>query len=101
MKSKTYPVEILQEIASISNSLSSLFKSSKTNLRAIAKFSGLSVNSVKSVLAGETANIGSYALVAKALGTTLTKVIANTYNTSTDTTVSTPQADVEVSHLLL
>lgn len=51
------------------------FNASKSNLRTVSKFSGLSVNSVKSVLTGKTANIASYSLIAKALGTNLIDIV--------------------------
>jgi len=76
-QNKIYPNEILTEIQGIAGEMNSLFKTQKNNLRTIAKFAGISVNSVKSVLAGETANIASYSLVAKALGTSLTNVVYN------------------------
>lgn len=75
MTKKTYPIDITNEILVISAELSRLFKSNKGNLRNIAKFSGMSVNSVKAVLAGKTANIASYSLIAKALGSNLIYVI--------------------------
>lgn len=77
MTQKTYPAEITTEITQIANELSKIFNNTKGNLRTISKFSSMSVNSVKSVLAGKTANIASYCLIAKALGTTLTDIIYN------------------------
>lgn len=76
MKQKIYPTEITDEILSIGQAMKSIFDSQKSNLRTIAKFSDMSVNSVKAVLTGKTANIASYGLVAKALGTTLVDVVA-------------------------
>lgn len=75
MTTKNYPAEITNEVSAIAARLSAEFKTSGGNLRTVAKFSGLSVNSVKAVLAGKTANIASYSLIAKALGTTLVDVI--------------------------
>lgn len=75
MTQKNYPQDITNEINLISVELTKIFTKNKSNLRTVAKFSGMSVNSVKSVLAGKTANIGSYCMIAKALGTTLTDVI--------------------------
>jgi lambda repressor-like predicted transcriptional regulator len=75
MTKKTYPTEIVNEITKIAGELNKVFKANKGNLRNIAKFSGMSVNSVKAVLAGKTANIASYAMIAKALGTSLMDVI--------------------------
>jgi len=77
MAKKTYPNDITDEVMKIAAELNKIFKTTKGNLRNIAKFSGMSVNSVKAVLAGKTANIASYAMIAKALGTTLMDVIHN------------------------
>jgi lambda repressor-like predicted transcriptional regulator len=77
MNQKIYPNDVIDQIQKIGHTLKTLFNSQKTNLRAISKFSDMSINSVKSVLAGKTANIASYALVAKALGTDLVSIIAN------------------------
>tara|TARA_R110002074_G_scaffold402324_1_gene607109 strand:- start:171157 stop:171477 length:321 start_codon:yes stop_codon:yes gene_type:complete len=75
MKQKIYPQEVTDEVLSIGQAIKVLFDAQKSNLRTIAKFSGMSVNSVKAVLTGKTANIASYSLVAKALGTNLVDVI--------------------------
>jgi len=91
MKNKTYPTDVTEEISKISNQLSTLFKSGANNLRTVAKFSGLSVNSVRSVLDGKTANIATYSLIAKALGTNLIDLVANLKNSTPSTTApSTP-----------
>lgn len=76
MKTKIYPQDVLDQIQAIGAELACIFSLEKTNLRSISKFSNMSVNSVKSVLAGKTGNIASYALVAKALGTDLITVIS-------------------------
>lgn len=75
MTKKTYPTDVHNEIVQISTALSSLVKSTNTSIRTIAQFAGISVNSVKSVLSGKTANIATYALIAKALGTNLIAVV--------------------------
>ena len=75
MKQKTNPKEIAEEVQSIGDALKLVFDQQKSNLRTIAKYSDMSVNSVKAVLSGKTANIASYSLVAKALGTTLVDVV--------------------------
>lgn len=87
------PSDIMNELTLISTALSNIFAAqrggttdTRVNLRSIAKFSGLTTNSVKSVFSGKTANIASYALVAKALGTTLIDVI-KTINTTVSTSV--------------
>lgn len=74
MKQKVYPKEVTNEVLVIGQALKGLFNSQGCNLRTIAKLSDMSVNSVKAVLAGSTANIASYSLVAKSLGTTLLEV---------------------------
>lgn len=76
MTNKTYSNDVINDLAKIGAALSSLQKSSGINLRTIAKFSSLSVNSVKSVLAGKTGNIASYDMVARSLGSSLIGVIA-------------------------
>jgi lambda repressor-like predicted transcriptional regulator len=75
MNKKTYPTDVTDEVTKIASALNAMFKSQSANLRTIAKFSSMSVNSVKSVLSGKTANIASYSLIAKALGTNLIDVI--------------------------
>ena len=75
MTKKTYPVDVTNEISAIAAELSALQKKSGTNVRTIAQFAGISINSVKSALAGKTANIATYVLIAKAMGTTFTSVI--------------------------
>lgn len=72
---KQYPAEITSEIQSIAATLHNLMKNSSSNIRTLAKFSSMSINSVKAVLDGKTANIASYCLIAKALGTNLIDVI--------------------------
>jgi lambda repressor-like predicted transcriptional regulator len=94
MNKKTYPQDITDEVAKIATALDTLFKNQKSNLRNIARFASISVNSVKSVLAGKTANIASYSLIAKALGTTLTDVIYNIK--ATELKGAAPQATVVV-----
>lgn len=73
---KVIPQDIIDEVAKIGNALQAIYAATNSNLRTLAKFAGMTPNSVKSVLDGHTANISSYALVAKALGTNLVDVIA-------------------------
>ena len=87
MKNKVYPKEITDEILSIAKAIKAVFDKASTNIRTISKFAGISVNSVKSVLSGDTANIASYGLVAKALGTNLIDVI---HSLKTSQMISTP-----------
>lgn len=75
MKNKTYPANITNEISLIAAELKALFTKNSANIRTVAKFSGLSVNSVKSVLSGKTANIASYSLIASALGSNLIDLV--------------------------
>ncbi len=89
MKNKTYPADVTEEISKISTQLATLFKSGANNLRTVAKFSGLSVNSVRSVLDGKTANIATYSLIAKALGTNLIDLVAAVKASTPSTTAST------------
>ena len=95
MKQKTYPEEITEEILSIGQAMKKVFDSQKSNLRLIAKFSAMSVNSVKAVLTGKTANIASYALVAKALGTSLVDVVAASTDVEPTTTLAVPKEEPE------
>jgi hypothetical protein len=93
MKQKIYPKEITDEIELIGLAIKSLFESQKANLRTIAKFSDMSVNSVKAVLTGKTANIASYSLVAKALGSTLLDVIEKIGEAPPTQTLSVPKKE--------
>lgn len=110
MKQKIYPQEILAEVEAIGLALKTVFDSQGNNLRTIAKFSGMSVNSVKAVLNGQTGNIASYSLVAKALGTTLINAIATVSYSSTssqpiqateDNSDSSEDKDSEIQDILL
>lgn len=85
MTKKTYPADVHNEIVQISTALATLVKSTSTSVRSIAQFAGISVNSVKSVLSGKTANIATYALIAKALGTSLTAIIQSMVVTGSTT----------------
>lgn len=88
MTKKSYPTDVSNEIIQISAALSGLVKSTNTSVRSIAQFAGISVNSVKSVLSGKTANIATYALIAKALGTSLIAVVQSMGSTSTASVVN-------------
>ena len=95
MKQKIYPEEISDEILSIGQALKNVFDTQKANLRTIAMFSDMSVNSVKAVLSGKTANIASYALVAKALGTKLVDVVTAATSITPYPTLSVPKSKPE------
>jgi len=91
MKQKTYPQEVTDEVLAIGQALKTLFEGQNSNLRTLAKFSDMSVNSVKAVLSGKTANIASYSLVAKALGTDLVSVIGTVGATPPSPNLSVPK----------
>ncbi len=72
---KTHPPEVTAEVLLISGLLSAEFTRTKSDLRCVAKSAGMSVNSVKNIIGGKTANIASYCAIAKAMGTSLTALI--------------------------
>lgn len=94
---KTYPLDITEEINKIASALKQRYDNSKENLRNISRFSGLTVNSIKAVLNGKTANIASYSLVAKALGTTLIDIIVASCHTDKTNCSVTPLPTVNAS----
>lgn len=74
-KKKNYPNDTLVSIQSIGASLTKLMESSKMSMRGVSQVSGIAVNSIKSVLQGATANIATYDMVARALGSSLIEVV--------------------------
>ena len=91
---KVYPPELKQDLIDVGAALTRIQKKNNIKYRSIAKFSSLSVNSVKSVLAGNTANIASYDMVARSLGTTLISLIQGftSSDEETESIVATPAA---------
>lgn len=87
---KVHPPEIIQEVEKIAKILSDEFARTSANLRTIAKQANMSVNSVRTILEGKTANIASYALIAKALGTNLVELIVKNSNKTTVISVDKP-----------
>lgn len=75
-KSKTYPSVVEDSLKAISTYLRDKFTQGKYTYRTVSAMSKLSVNSVKSILTGETANIASYDMVARAVGTSLVTACA-------------------------
>ena len=73
-KTKTYSIETTSSVVSIGKALHALHVSSKIPLKALSASSGLSVNSIKSIFGGATANIASYDSLARALGSSLIDV---------------------------
>lgn len=85
--------QTLSDIALIGASLSKIMASKKMTFRFLAQDSGLSINSVKTILSGGTANIACYDMISRSLGTTLLSVV-----NSLDTSKVTPQENIaEVS----
>lgn len=70
-KIKNYPTAVEDDLKALSKELQETQFNGKWTLRTIAKLANLSVNSVKSILEGQTANIASYDMVARAMNTTL------------------------------
>jgi len=80
---KVHPPEILQEVEKIAKMLSDEFVRTNANLRTVSKQANMSINSVRTILEGKTANIASYALIAKALGSSLVDLISKNSNKTT------------------
>ena len=78
-KAKTYSPLVLDSVKQIGVSLQEIQQRSNVSLKTIATNSGLSINSIKSIFKGSTANIASYDSLARALGTCLTKVAHDCY----------------------
>jgi transcriptional regulator with XRE-family HTH domain len=73
-KAKTYSPLVLETVKQIGVSLQEIQQRSNVSLKTIATNSGLSINSIKSIFKGATANIASYDSLARALGTSLLEV---------------------------
>jgi transcriptional regulator with XRE-family HTH domain len=78
-KAKTYSSQVLETVKQIGTALQGLQQSSSISLKTLATNSGLSINSIKSIFKGSTANIASYDSLARALGSSLTKVACECY----------------------
>jgi hypothetical protein len=76
-KAKTYSPEVLNTIKKLGVSLQEIQQRGNVSLKHIATNSGLSINSIKSIFKGATANIASYDSLARALGTSLIEVARN------------------------
>jgi transcriptional regulator with XRE-family HTH domain len=74
-KKKNYLETTLADLASISTAYNKLMQDSGMSIRGIAQRSGISINSIKSVMEGRTANIATYDEVARAFDTSLIKII--------------------------
>lgn len=70
-KVKNHSDKILEQIKQISNYLYAEFIKSRQTITSLSTKTGLSTNSLKTILKGETANIASYISVASSLGLTL------------------------------
>ena len=78
-KAKTYSPEVLDSVKQIGKCLQDLQQGTSASLKTLSTNSGLSINSIKSIFKGSTANIASYDSLARALGTCLTKVAHDCY----------------------
>jgi hypothetical protein len=76
-KAKTYSPNVLESVKKIGASLQEVQQRNNSSLKTIATNSGLSINSIKSIFKGATANIASYDSLARALGTSLVEVACN------------------------
>jgi hypothetical protein len=73
-KTKTYSPKVLESVNKIGSALHGMQIKNAVSLKTIATTSGLSVNSIKSIFKGATANIASYDSLARALGSSLLEV---------------------------
>ncbi len=87
-KIKTYSQDVLNSVKEIGEQLSQRQKELKTSLKVLSASSGLSVNSIKAIFEGMTANIASYDSLARALGTSLVQVAGTLHNSSECTPMS-------------
>ena len=70
-KVKNHSDETLNTVKELSKVLYATFLAKRTTLTWLSNETGLSTNSLKTILRGDTANIASYITTAKALGLTL------------------------------
>lgn len=73
-KVKNHSEKILEQIKEVSNYLYAEFIKSRQTITSLSTKTGLSTNSLKTILKGETANIASYMSVASSLGLSLVLV---------------------------
>ena len=66
--SKIYPPEISKELTDIGTELRNKWRASGKGLATFAASCKLSVNSVKAIFRGQTANIANYMMVMRELG---------------------------------
>lgn len=67
-KIKNHSEETLNIVKELSKTLYATFLGKKTTITWLSNETGLSTNSLKTILRGDTANIASYITTAKALG---------------------------------
>jgi transcriptional regulator with XRE-family HTH domain len=75
-KVKTYHPATIKTVEAVGTFLKGQFNAKGLSLKTLSAASGLSVNSIKSILKGATANIASYDALARALGTDLISIMA-------------------------
>lgn len=84
---KVHSPEVAIQVATFSTILKDEFIRTKADLRTVAKSAGMSVNSVKNIIGGKTANIASYCAISQALGIPFTDLIAREKNKGTTISV--------------
>lgn len=67
-KIKNHQPEILSLVKTIASAIHAQFIANKMVMSQLVKQTGLSANSIKTILKGETANIASYLALAEAVG---------------------------------
>lgn len=77
-KVKNHSDETLNTVKELSKVLYATFLAKRTTLTWLSNETGLSTNSLKTILRGDTANIASYITTAKALGLALVLGSVNT-----------------------
>jgi hypothetical protein len=76
-KTKTYSPEVLTAVKTIGSALQTYQQKNNASLKTLSTASGLSINSIKSIFKGATANIASYDSLARALGSSLIEIACN------------------------
>jgi len=94
-KTKTHSDKVLQQVKEISVALRAGFISKNISMGTLVKETGLSSNSIKTILKGETANIASYISVASALGMSIE--VGGSPVIKTETKKDSPTPEVETS----
>jgi len=94
-KKKNYPQDTLNDLQIIADRLNKLMVTAGFSIRGIAQKSGISINSIKSVLDGQTANIATYDAVARVFGTSLLNLLQGPSDASNEAEALGDQEEVE------